>query len=453
CNLLRRLRCRDFECLIASLSLIRPGASNQNKVEHYARRHSGLDPSQYIHPSVQAAMKDTYGLMVYEEHILMVAHLFAGMDLGRADLLRRALVKQSDREKAAGFEVEFRELAIRKGRNQEEIDQVWKFLLDFCGYSFNKAHSSSYAVLAYQAAYLKSHFPAEFMASVLSSGKGFYSRLTYVLESLHLGIAVDGPNVNSSQEDYFARNGRICVPLSQIKDLTQKTIRRTLKARRPFSDLADFLLKVEPSPSELDSLIRSGACDTFGENRPALLWMARTSGIAGTPSLKGESADEGNLLTCIENRQYHSPERPKYSAVSCPIPDYTLAKKIRDEMDLLGFPLSGHPLDAIDPSGVQSDCQTSRDLEKAKTAVSLCGIIVAERSHKTQGGSWMKFATLSDRTGMIEVVLFPEVSRKYAPLIGLGKIVLISGTIQRFEHKRVGSLIAEVVRNLGEFEL
>lgn len=451
CNLLRRLKCRDFECLIASLSLIRPGAANQNKVEHYSKRHAGLEPADFVHPSVRPALEDTYGLMVYEEHILMVAHLFAGMDLGRADLLRRALVKQSDRAKASGFEEEFRGLAFQKGRTPEEINKVWQLLLDFCGYSFNKAHSSSYAVLAYQAAYLKSHFPAEFMTAVLTSGKGFYSRLTYVLESRRIGIPVEGPNVNRSHQDFVAVDGRIQVPLSQIQALPQRLLSRIQRAKKPFLGFDDFISKIQPGISDLENLIKCGACDSLGQHRPVLLWKSRQLGFRKNRENSSPVTNQGSLLFSDTTSAPEKSLTSKSADGNLPVRDYSLATKIRDEMHILGFPISGHPLDAFSSELSSRDCCAIADMCRSKGTVTICGIIVAERVHRTQEGQWMKFITLSDRTGMAEIVLFPETFRKYARLASLETLVIISGTVQRYEHKGVGTLIADTVQHLGGF--
>ena len=165
CNLLRMLNCRDMECLIAALSIIRPGAANQGKMTQFARRYQGMEPVTYPHPSLKPILEKTYGIMVYEEHVLTIANSFAGMNLGRADLLRRALTKWNAPNEIEEFETEFREGAIQNGYAQPEIDAVWKFITDFSGYAFNKAHSASYAILAF-----KPHIKSALSNSVLGGG-------------------------------------------------------------------------------------------------------------------------------------------------------------------------------------------------------------------------------------------------------------------------------------------
>lgn len=435
CNLLRRLNCRDMECLIAALSLIRPGAGTPEKINQYARRHMGIENTEYVHPSVEPGLRDTYGLMVYEEHILMVAHLFAGMDLGRADLLRRALVKQSDRHKAGEFEMEFREGAKRLRRRSTDIDKVWRFILEFCGYSFNKAHSSSYAVLAYQAAWLKRRYPAEFLAAVLASGRGFYSRLTYILEAKRLGIEVLGPSVNNSRHNYHVTDGCIRVPLYQIKGLSNKTIGNSLREgkKRAFTNWTDFNSRVRPRKSEAEKMIMSGACDDFGLNRPALLWELRTSRAGDIET------SERDLFSAIEADANDNKDGTFAR-------DYCTAEKIALEMKLMDLPVSGHPLEMVMSRQCCQKYNQASDLEahSGKT-VRLAGIIVATRDHRTQRGEPMRFLTLSDFSGMAEVVLFPQTCKQFRKITSLGATVEVTGQVQVFESGRGATVIASGV--------
>ncbi len=276
CNLLKMLKCRDMECLVAALSIIRPGAANQGKMLQFARRYQGMEPITYPHPSLQGALERTYGIMVYEEHLLMIAHDFAGMNLGRADLLRRALVKWNTAHTVEEFEQEFRQGARENGHSEKDIDTIWRFVKDFSGYAFNKAHSASYAILSYQAAYLKAHYPAEFLAAVLSSGRGFYSRFVYTLEARRLGIDIRGPDFNASEaERYGAEDDGIRVPLGQVKHVPCGTAVAIVEERRrngPFSSLRDLMCRVRIERTVLRDLIRCGAGDCWDSNRPALLW-------------------------------------------------------------------------------------------------------------------------------------------------------------------------------------
>src|SRR5207302_7602742 len=194
-SLCKMCNVRDVDTLIAIVSVIRPGAANESKKMEFARRYQGLSPVRYPHPSLEACLRSTYGLVVYEEHILQICEAFAGLPPGRADVLRRALNKQKHAviEEIRG---EFFASALSRGHSAEKTVEVWGLVTGFAGYAFCKAHSTAYGVEAYQSAWLKKYYPIEFMAAVLSNGKGFYHPLVYVLECHRLGITLLPPSVN-----------------------------------------------------------------------------------------------------------------------------------------------------------------------------------------------------------------------------------------------------------------
>jgi error-prone DNA polymerase len=190
----RMTNVKEIDGLIAIVSVIRPGAANESKKLSFTRRYQGLEPVTYPHPSLEECLRSTYGLVVYEEHILQICEAFAGLPPGRADVLRRALGK--DRQDIIDeIKIEFADCARQLGRSESQIAEVWELVVGFKGYAFCKAHSTAYGVEAYQSAWLKLHYPAEFMAAVLTNGKGFYSPLVYVLECHRLGISLLPPSV------------------------------------------------------------------------------------------------------------------------------------------------------------------------------------------------------------------------------------------------------------------
>jgi len=201
---------RDIDTLIAIVSVIRPGAANEGKKLAFTRRYQGLEPVTYPHPSLEPVLRDTFGLVVYEEHILQICEAFAGLPPGRADVLRRALNKQK-RAVIAEIREEFFASAKARGHVPEKIEEVWGLVTGFAGYAFCKAHSTAYGVEAYQSAWLKRNYPAEFMAAVLSNGKGFYDPLVYVLESCRLGLKFLPPSVNEPGPGFtVVSEGRAC---------------------------------------------------------------------------------------------------------------------------------------------------------------------------------------------------------------------------------------------------
>ena len=305
-SLCKMCNVRDIDTLIAIVSVIRPGAANESKKMEFARRYQGLSPVRYPHPSLESSLCSTYGLVVYEEHILQICEMFAGLPPGRADVLRRALAKQKA-DVIAQIEAEFVESARRLGRTEAETAEVWGLVSGFQGYAFCKAHSTAYGVEAYQSAWLKLHCPAEFMAAVLTNGKGFYSPLVYVLECHRLGIPLLPPSVNEPGPKFTvvpcssrrkeaqtsaalhaprstphenqslrtsAATQAIRIPVTQVKGLTQRTRETLLRehAQCPFTSLADFFLRVQPLNEEMEALIRVGTFDDFGQGRTAQYW-------------------------------------------------------------------------------------------------------------------------------------------------------------------------------------
>ncbi len=510
--------CRDIDCLTAVESIIRPGAANEGRKRAFARRHQGLEPVTYPHPSLENLLADTYGLMAYEEHILLVANGFAGMPWGRADQLRRALVKNKNRDLIEELGREFKQCALRLNRTEEEIEQVWGVLHEFAGYMFNKAHSAAYAVEAFTGAWLKSRYPAEFLAAVMTSRRGFYSPILYVLEALRQGARFRLPDLHASDprrflvtvsEDSFQEavahasacsvdthvdvrpmparvpalhaeacatelpsrlrsdvpfvveqasayaglqprknesrpaeaglqtevcpttlrgeplrpelNDEILLPLDQVRGLTQSTLDRIVE-QRPFHDIGDFFRKIRPSRTEWLSLLKAGAFDVFGEPRGRLFWRLQ----------RLESADNGKLLSKQQGAPLIEPELPE-SFEAGPM------EQARWEHEVLGFPVSVHPLAYFAPNLDWRRYRSAADLALHQKSlygkqVRVAGLVVADRHHPTAEGT-MKFLTLADWTGFIEVSLFARVYREYGhktvhPVLG------IEATVDPFDNRK-----------------
>ena len=228
-SLCRQCNVRDIDTLIAIVSVIRPGAANEGKKLAFTRRYQGLEPVTYPHPSLEPVLRDTFGLVVYEEHILQICEAFAGLPPGRADVLRRALNKQK-RAVIAEIQEEFFASARARGHAPEKIEEVWGLVTGFAGYAFCKAHSTAYGVEAYQSAWLKRNYPAEFMAAVLTNGKGFYDPLVYVLECYRLGLKFLPPTVN--EPGPAVRGAWQCNPRSaDARQRTDRTHEQTVAGR------------------------------------------------------------------------------------------------------------------------------------------------------------------------------------------------------------------------------
>ncbi len=442
-SLLQQCDCRDIDCLTAVVAIIRPGAANQGKKEQFARRCQGLEAPRFAHPALESILGQTYGLMVFEEHILQVATEFAGMDLGNADVLRRALNKQ-DAALMGRLKQQFYERARSGGRRTHEIEAVWATLEGFCGFMFNKAHSAEYAVEAFQGAWLKRRWPAHYLAAILSNYRGFYAhsptlpQILYVLEARRLGIGFVLPCVNRSRAhfsvEYHPEGCRrlrpmIRLPVSHIRGLTEQCSERCGIQRQagPFRSLTDFLHRVRPAPADARLLLDSGALDALGDSRPELFWKLRR----WTPP----SASHQTLLWADDR-----PDSPQAPPISLTEPD--AQQRARQELDLLGFPISLDPLTCLscNDRGQVIDWSQYTPLGQlqvdTRRPVEVCGLMVADRINSTARGNLMKFVTLADHSGFIEAMLFPDVYSRFGYLTVLNPILAARGILEPFENRR-----------------
>ncbi len=422
---------RDIDRLVAIVSVIRPGAANGLKKAQFARRAQGLEPVDYTHESLAGVLRSTFGVVAYEEHILQICEAFAGLAPGRADLLRRALVKQ-DEAKITELKAEFLEAARDRRRDARSIERVWDLVAGFKGYAFCRAHSTAYAVEAYQGAYAKHYHPAEFMAAVLSNGKGFYSALVYTLECRRLGIGFLLPEVNQPSDAFTVEPSDVLsgtpalplgkairVPLRCIKDLSDATLTRWRSelANDPFTSVRDFCVRVRPEGPEALNLIRAGAFDRLGGTRTEQFWHclhAAQHHSTGAGWLFQGGA-ESNIRATFR-------EEP------------TLLQKLQDEMELFGFTISGHPLD-LHPHIAWSTYCPIADLHLYHgKRVTVCGLIIVSRHHMQQNGQPMKFISISDRTGIVECEIFAAAYRAYGLNTVRYPVVQITGEVRPFDN-------------------
>ena len=421
-NLAKMCNCHDIDSLVAIVSVIRPGAANTLRKSTFARRALGLEKPEYPHPSLEPVLRSTHGVIAYEEHILQIAEAFAAMPPGRADILRRALVKMRDAE-IDKMRLEFEECARRNGRTEVETAAVWNLVHMFRGYAFCRAHSTAYALEAWQAACLKKHHPADFLASVLTHGKGFYSRLLYSLECRRLGIGFLPPDVNASRGRFFVeRKNLIRVPLEMISGIPEVLLKRiSIELQRgPFPSLEDFFARTSAGEASLHLLLRAGALDSLITSRTEAVWMIR------------QLAQNGNSIFGTIQRHEHTASTP-------------LLERLRDELELLGFTVSAHPLDLWAEVAWDTYCPVSRLGEYIGQRVTLCGLVVADRTHHQSNGELMKFMTLCDRSGLIETEMFARAFRKFGLETIRHPVLEVTGTVMPFEGASGHTLRVETV--------
>jgi error-prone DNA polymerase len=427
-SLCRMCNVREIDGLIAIVSVIRPGAANEGKKQSFTRRYQRLEPVTYPHPSLEPCLRGTYGLVVYEEHILQLSEAFAGLNPGRADVLRRALNKQNHPliEKIRG---EFFASALARGHSGEKTAEVWSLVTGFAGYAFCKAHSTAYGVEAYQSAWLKRHFPAEFMAADLSNGKGFYHPIVYALETHRLGLQFLPPSI-THPGPLFQPTGRfIRVPLRAVNGLTDRTHQRILDEHtlRPFATLSDFHQRIAAAPDEMESLLRVGAFDDFSRTRAAQFWECQFLQRA-FPG--GDTSRQSLLLP--------PPGLDRLPEV--PLSEPTRRQRLEAENDLLGFPVSGHPLELHHDIAWDTYCPVANLGRHVGEEVVACGLVVEQRTHHQITGEPMKFLTLADWTGMVETELFAQTYRSYGLATVRYPVLEITARVEPFENGRGFSL-------------
>jgi DNA-directed DNA polymerase III PolC len=404
-SLLKLCRCADIDCLVATVSVIRPGAANEDKKTRFARRYLGLEEPTFAHPVLEEVLGDSFGLMIYEEHILLVANRFAGMNFGTADLLRRILIKKSDGDAMGELESVFRSAALRKGRTEAEIETVWRELRDFSGFMFNKAHGAAYAIEAFHGCWLKFHWPAQFLAAVLNNRRGFYAPLVYVMEILRHGTRFELPDVQYPENRYHVSAGRVRVPLWQIKGLGAAFMERWEAARRcgPFRDWDDFVARTRPEPADADVLARAGALRVFFDNRHAAVWHAGQVKPRGRGKATMRSGGEQVDLFTVSSRRDATALRQMDGRAMA-----------EAEAELLGFPVTQSPfalwMDGINRNGTLPVKELGRYVGRE---MEIAGVQVCHRLHRTLKGELMKFVSVADETGIAETVLFPDVYRRF----------------------------------------
>ncbi len=356
---------------------------------------------------------------------------------GRADVLRRALGKQKQNV-IDEIHNEFIASALARGHAPEKITEVWELISGFAGYAFCKAHSTAYGVEAYQSAWLKRYYPAEFMAAVLTNGKGFYHPLVYVLECHRLGIPLLPPWVNQPGPSFtvvsapavagptYSSNSAIRVPVTRTKGLTQRTKEKIERefSRGTFDSMRDFYRRVSPLPEEMEALIRVGAFDGFGQSRTTQFWESQFLQRA----FQGDPSGQGWLFPA-----------PK---TECPpqVREPTRLERLQWEMELLDFPASGHPLELYNDIAWETYCPVNRLGDFANQEIVTCGLVIEQRTYHQVTGEPMKFLTLADWTGIVETELFAATYRSYGLATVRYPVLEVTARVEPYENGRGHSL-------------
>jgi DNA polymerase-3 subunit alpha/error-prone DNA polymerase len=366
-------------------------------------------------------LDETFGIMVYQEDVSRVAMAMAGFSHTEADRLRKVMSKKDRDHQLGDFHQRFSAGARRRGATDEQIDAVWEMMMSFSGYSFCKPHSASYARVSFQAAYLKVHFPAEFMAAVISNRGGFYGTFAYVSEARRMGLAIRPPDVNRSQIRWTGRGKAIRVGLQAVGDLSGETRARIVTARkqRPFDTPADFFNRSRADEAEARALIKCGALDAINPagNRAALIWSLASWRKARNAKPKVRT---GNLFGT--DGPLNQPPR---------LPPDNEREGLRREFEVLGFLCDRHPMTLFEDTIARQNTVKAVDLPRyTGRRVRIAGWLITAKVVSTKRGDPMEFLTFEDETGVVETTFFPEAYRRFCHLIDRGRPYLLSGKVE-----------------------
>ncbi|MFM5656231.1 DNA polymerase III subunit alpha [Aeromonas veronii] len=436
-DLIKRLRPDCFEDMIALVALFRPGPLQSGMVDNFIDRKHGNEAISYPdekwqHESLKPILEPTYGIILYQEQVMQIAQTLAGYTLGGADMLRRAMGKKKPEEMAkqrAGFE----EGAVKNGVDGELAMKIFDLVEKFAGYGFNKSHSAAYALVSYQTLWLKTHFPAEFMAAVMTADMDNTDKIvTLVDECQRMGLTVIPPDVNTGRYRFSVNeDGHIVYGIGAVKGVGEGPIDAILSARDqdgPFRDLFDFCNRVDIKKLNkrvMEKLILSGAMDRLGPHRAALMATLEDAMRAAEQHAKAQAVGQVDMFGVLTE------EIDDVKKAFANVPHWPDKVWLEGERETLGLYLTGHPINQYSSelrrytSGRLCDLHpTSRD-----TVTTAAGLVIAARSMVTKRGNKMGIFTLDDRSGRLDVTLFSEALEKYEELMQKDRILVVSGQV------------------------
>ncbi|MCG9129946.1 DNA polymerase III subunit alpha [Candidatus Poribacteria bacterium] len=437
-----QLKADNFEDFVAIPALYRPGPIKSGMMQQFIDRKNGLEEIEYIHPLLEDALQKTYGVCVYQEQVMQIARDLAGFTLGEADVLRSAMGKKNP-ELLQAQRVKFVDGALNNDIPKEEAEKIYDLLEPFSGYAFNKSHCVVYAMLGYYMAYLKAHYPREFMAAMMTGEAGNTEKVTRyrtecakLAEFLEVEINVLPPDVNSSNKDFAVDGNDICFGFVAVKNVGDNAIDAIVDARDEdgsFTSLQDFCERVDTrvvNKRAIESLIQCGAFDLLDGNRARLL--ANLENILKVAQNAQAERDRGQMNLFMEAN-----ETPSSNIVLTETPEFEFLERLKLEKDQLGFYVSGHPLqeykDIIENYTTASTQTLS--VHPVDSDVSVAGMITEVKNLTTRKGDSMAVLMFEDLEGSIEVVVFPEAYKEAGELIE-GRIVWIEGKVKINQNGR-----------------
>jgi DNA polymerase-3 subunit alpha/error-prone DNA polymerase len=407
----------DFEHLVIHSSIIRPAANKY--IAEYVDRLKGK-PYEPLHPRLDTILRETYGIMCYQEDVSKVAIALADFTPAEADTLRKILSKKGKEQTLARYREQFFEGARRNGVDEGIIARIWEMICSFDGYSFCKPHSASYAMVSFQSAYLKAHHPAEFIAAVLSNGGGYYTASAYISEARRMGLTVLPPDINESRYRYTGKGKTVRVGFMAIKALRYDTVRSILESKQAsgsFISIEDLMARCDITPADAQALVSVGALDSISGKRDRYeqLWVIFRH--LNTPAI----AEEMNLSLPFKDAGAVKTKRKVQPALERLVQEYTY----------LGFLCQTHILVLWDKRLATLPRIKARDIPKHMgEVVTVAGLLVTRKQVLTRGDEIMEFISFEDDTAIFEAVLFPDTYMKYLDILDETTPFLIRGKVE-----------------------
>jgi DNA polymerase-3 subunit alpha len=424
---LKGLKPTCIEDIIALVSLYRPGP--MDNIPRYNAIKHGLEQPDYLHPKIEHILKETHGIIIYQEQVMQIAQVLSGYSLGQADMLRRAMGKKIASEMEAQRAI-FVEGAVARDVPQKKAMEIFDLLAKFASYGFNKSHAAAYAVVSYQTGYLKANYPVEFMAATMNFDLHNTDKLSVYKQELdRMKIALVPPCVNRSDPLFSVKDGQVVYALGALKNVGRDAMQLIANARRSggvFKDLFDFAIRVDLKmigKRALENLTKAGAFDQLNQNRAFIF-----ENLAALVAYSAHSHEESSSAqVSLFGGQTETLEPPRLKDVML---DWTPAEKLSFEHEAIGFYLSGHPLDIylsdLQDHKIMTFTQLTEALQSTDTlSTRLAGIVVARQDRKSQKGTRYAFLQLSDPTGMFEAVVFSDTLTAHRDTLTAGNKVVI----------------------------
>ncbi len=449
-DILRKLKPDKFEDLIALNALFRPGPIGSGMIDDYIDRRHGKKKIEYIAPQLESILGVTYGVIVYQEQVMQIASQLAGFTLGEADLLRRAMGKKK-RDVMAAQRDKFVNGFREKGITEKQARKIFELMEYFAGYGFNKAHSTAYALVAYQTAWLKAHFPRHFMASLLTAEKENSDNIVkYIGASRDMGIPVLAPDINTSGMNFTVEAEGIRFGLGAVKNVGASAVQALLEARERlgrFGSLVAICREIDlrlVNKRVLESLVKAGAMDRLGPNRATVYAAIDGAMEAGQRALRDRETGQADLFGGSGRDEGDAPLEPR--------PDWPDKERLAYEKGTLGFYLAGHPLQEHVERirGLVSHTTSSLKKVDKPAKVTMAGIVTALKKRRTRRGDTMAVLKLEDLEGSVEVIVFPEAYGRHGSLLKEDAAILLTGNVEIADEQR--RLIADAVLALDEAE-